>query len=244
MATATNSTVTTTTAPLFGTETPALLNRNDLVAIVNALLLFAAEHCSRNSKPRILITWNTRGVFKEVAFYWALEKFTQCRDMDLHHWGEQCHNLKQYLGLRYEALAMRLNDAWTESRAIITRAKNTEDLQDSPTPMLLGRLNGEDLCLKINCLLDFAARVCKKECEPKIQVLWTSLRAKKRILLFWSLKHVQAADDEYYQSHHKAQTLRECLAPDFYARVSYNDDVSEARASIINVLAVNDSREE
>ena len=243
METATTPTVTTTTAPANGTDTEMLLNRIDLVAIVNALLLFAAKHCFRNSTPRIFVTWNTRDIIKEVAFGWSLEKSALGRDVDLHNWGDQCHALRQYLKPRYEALANRLNDTWTESRAIITRAINSTELSYSPLTTIRGRFDGADLVCKINCLLDFAARWCDEKCEPNLTIHWNDYQARKRMALFWSLKHVKWADDEYYQSHYKARLLRECLEPHFTARVSYNDEVTEARAIIVNAPAVDDSQE-
>ena len=233
-------TVVTTTVPTTETETP--LYRRDLVAIVNALLLFAAEHCYRVHKPRINVTWQSRDIIKEVAFFWTLEKYSRHPELDLCDWSDQCDGLRQHLSPRYEALAIHLNDASTESRTVITRVNNTDDWKDNSTTTVPGRLDATDLVCKINRVFDFVARFCETECEPELQVLWTGHRAKKRILLFWYLKHVNYADDEYYHTHTKAYWLRECLNPDFSARVSYNDDVTEARASITNNLAIEDLR--
>jgi len=214
------------------TKTQRPLNHQDLVDIVNALLMFAAEHCYRVHKPRIKVTWKTRDIIKKVAFFWTLEKYSRHPELDLCDWDEQCDGLRQYLSPCYEALAIHINDATTESRTIITRVNNKDDLQDNPTTTIPGHLDAADLVLKINRVLDFVARFCGTECEPKILILWASLRAKKRILLFWSQKHIKDADD--CANDDKAYCLKECLYPHLSACVSYNNDMTEAKASIIN----------
>jgi hypothetical protein len=114
-ATETTTTTTTTTH----TETKPLMDRNDLVAIVNALLLFASEHLGRRSFPRLSVVWENARELKEVTFFWQLDRTSVDRDANIRQWEQQCEELKKCLTPHYDATSIRLSQDWAECQCII-----------------------------------------------------------------------------------------------------------------------------
>ena len=95
-------------------------------------------------------------------------------------------------------------------------------------------LDVHDLVTKINHVLQFAAYAFGRHHQPRIHVVWDKPHEQKTLLLFWNLEYAHDDSDAlHYATHYKASLLRKSLYPYFTAQcVSYNDDLTEARAAI------------